>query len=287
MGIKNSLKLGALMFAGMASVASAQNIDSLRKAMMVDLPPTTQIAAGASRGAPASSAGSPSAYGANWGDGFAGAGWQSRMRYVKNKPFRDRQDGSVVVGFGLGNSRDHLGVEVSVTSFSTLRSGFGNHSAISLKAHRALPKNIGAAIGWENALRTDGTDGGKSIYGVLTTVLQTRERRGDPFSSVTLSGGVGGGRFQSEQAIRDGKNGVNAFGSIGVRVLSPVSFIADWAGQDLALAVSFVPFAQIPLVITPSLNDVTGSAGDGVRFTIGAGTGFRFAKIRDILAPNR
>jgi hypothetical protein len=271
----------------MSAAGSAQNLDSLRKSFLVKLPSTIEVAASASRGAPGSSSGSPTAYGANWGDGFVGGGYQDRMRYTKNKRRGDQIDGSVVVGFGLGNSRDHLGLEAAITSFSTFRSGLGQHAAVSLKVHRVLPKNIGFAVGWENAIRTDGTDGGNSIYGVFSSVLKLREKAGDPFSSVTISGGAGGGRFQSEQATIDGKNGVNGFGSIGVRVLSGASVIADWSGQDLALALSIVPFVRMPLVITPGFSDVTGSAGDGARFTVGAGLGFRFAKIRDILAPNR
>jgi hypothetical protein len=265
----------------------AQNLDSLRKAYLLPLPPTIEVAASASRGAPGSSSGSPTGYGANWGDGFVGGGYQNRTRYSLNKPWRGRMDGSVVAGFGLGNARDLIGFEAAVTSFSTFRSGLGKHSAISFKFHRVLPRNVGVAVGWENALRTDGTDGGKSIYGVATSVIKTREMAGDPFSSVTISAGLGGGRFQRESDIGAGRNGVNPFASLGVRVLDPVSVIADWTGQDLTLAVSVVPIAEIPLVITPGFADVTHSAGDGPRFTIGMGLGFRFAQIRDILAPNR
>ena len=279
--------LTAVLLATVPTSSAAQNIDSLRKAFLVKLPSTIEVAASASRGAPGSSSGSPTAYGANWGDGFLGGGYQDRMRYTKGKRRGDQIDGSVVAGFGLGNSRDLLGLEAAITSFSTFRSGLGKHAAISLKIHRVLPKNIGFAVGWENAIRTDGTDGGNSIYGVLSSVLKTRERAGDPFSSVTISGGVGGGRFQPEQATIDGKNGVNGFGSVGVRVLSGASAIADWSGQDLTLALSIVPLVRLPLVITPGIADVTGSAGDGARFILGVGLGFRFAKIRDILAPNR
>jgi hypothetical protein len=270
-----------------ASAASAQNVDSIRKSFVIQLPRTIEIAATASRSAPGSSSGSPTAYGANWGDGFIGGGYQDRMRYTKGQPRSKQVDGSVVAGFGLGNSRDAIGIEAAITSFSTFRSGFGHHSGISFKAHRALPGNFGVAVGWENALRTDGTDGGNSIYGVVSSVIKTREKSGDPFSNVTLSAGLGGGRFQTEAATRKGRNGVNGFGSVGIRVLDPVSVIADWSGQNLSLAMSLVPFVRIPLVITPGYADITHSAGDGARFVLGIGMGFRFSKILDVLAPNQ
>ena len=270
-----------------AETLPAQNVDSLRKSFLIALPPTIEIAAGASRSSPGSSSGSPTAYGANWGDGFVGGGYQDRMRYTKGKRRGDQIDGSVVAGLGLGNSRDALGLEVAFTSFSTFRSQFAKHGAVSFKIHRALPKNWGIAAGWENAIRTDGTDGGNSVYGVISSVIKTREHAGDPFSSITISGGVGGGRFQTEAASRAGKNGVNGFGSIGIRILEPASVIADWSGQNLTLALSIVPFVRIPLVITPGVADVTSTAGDGARLIVGAGLGFRFARIRDLLAPNR
>lgn len=262
--------------------AMAQNLDSLRRAYLLPLPPTIEIAATASRAAPGSSSGSPTGFGANWGDGFAGAGYQQRARYVAGVP-----DGSVVAGFGLGNARDLIGFEVAMTSFSTVRSGLGKHSAVSFKVHRVFLGNVGVAVGWEDALRTDGTDGGSSLYGVATSVLKTREQAGDPFSSVTISAGLGGGRFQRERAIAEGRHAVNGFASVGVRMFEPMSAIADWTGQDLTLALSVVPLASVPLIVTPGFADVTRSAGDGARFTLGVGLGFRFAQIRDLLAPNR
>jgi hypothetical protein len=36
--------------------------------------------------------------------------------------------------------------------------------------------------------------------------------------------------------------------------------------------------SRIPLFITPSFADVTGSAGDGARFVLGVGMAFNFAK---------
>jgi len=59
--------------------------------------------------------------------------------------------------------------------------------------------------------------------------------------------------------------------SVGVRVLSPLSLIADWTGQDLMLGASIVPFVRLPLFIAPAFADVTGSAGDGARFVLGVG----------------
>jgi hypothetical protein len=269
-----SLVLLAALFVADGSLG-AQNVDSLRNSYLLPVPSTAIRAAevaSRTRETPGSSAQSPTAYGADWGDGYLGAGYEARIRYTKSKP-----DGAVFAGFGLGNSDDNIGFEGDITSFSTVRSGFGNHSSFSFKLHRNLPGNFAVAAGWEDAIRTKGLDGGTSMYGVVSSA----------YKRVTVSGGVGGGRFRTERNIDNDIHRVNAFGSVGVRVAEPVSLIADWAGQDLALAASIVPFARLPLFILPGVADVTGSAGDGARFILGVGLGFRFAQVRNMVFPNR
>jgi hypothetical protein len=276
---KSSVFLIALL-AG-ASSLGAQNVDSLKNIYLLPVPPTVIRAAAAaasrSRETPGSSAQSPTAYGADFGDGYIGAGFQGRMRYVGDAPLSKRMDGAVFAGFGLGNSDDNVGFEGDITSFSTIRSGFGHHSTFSFKFHRNLPRNFAVAAGWEDAIRTKGLDGGTSLYGVVSTA----------YKRVTVSAGLGGGRFRTESNIDNGIHRVNAFGSVGVHVAEPVSLIADWAGQDLALAASIVPFAGLPLFVLPGVVDVTGSAGDGARFILGVGLGFRFAQVRSMVFPNR
>jgi len=279
-GILTALAAAALVLA--AAPAQAQEpADTLRDRYMLQMPATVPLALTAPRTPPGSSAGSPTAFGANWGQGFAGAGFQGRARYV------DAVDGTAAVGFGLGNARDAVGLEVAITTFSTFRSGFFNHGGLSLKAHRVFPNNVGIAVGWENALdigrdarrRGDGTP---SLYAVASQVVELNGAE-NPFSMLTGSLGIGGGRFQSERAVLEEESGVGIFASIGVRVMEPVSVIADWTGQDLALAASISPFRTVPIVITPALVDITGAAGDGARFTLGIGAGFQFADIRDAL----
>jgi hypothetical protein len=267
--LKSSVLLVALLVA--AGGLGAQNLDSLRNSYRLPLPRIVQVARSAYRESPGSSAQSPTAYGADWGEAYIGAGFQERIRYSELK------DGAVFAAFGLGNSDKNIGFEGDITSFSTVRSGFFNHSSFSFKLHRNLPRNFAIAAGWEDAIRTKGLDGGTSIYGVVSSA----------YKRVTISGGLGGGRFRTESNIDNGIHRVNAFGSVGVRVADPVSLIADWAGQDLALAASIVPFVRLPLYIMPGFADVTGSAGDGARFILGVGLGFRFAQVRDVLFPNR
>ncbi len=238
----------------------------------LDEPPTTAFILGeevGDKGVPGSSITSPSGFGAQWGDVFASASYQERTR------FGNLDDGSVSVGFGLGDARKYAGLEVSLASVSTFRRGFYENGALSLKLHRLLTNDIAIAGGIENLATWGDTDGGTSGYGVISKYFQLNSPD-KPFSSVVANIGVGGGRFRSESDVINRKDTVNVFGSLGVRVFRPISFIADWSGQDLGLGVSIAPFRNIPLTINPSVVDVTNNAGDGARFTIGVGYGLKF-----------
>lgn len=272
---------GALLLT--ATPARAQNLDSLRAAYRIELPPTIYVAASPLRSAPGSSASSPSAYGANWGDGFIGVGGQARTRYTESRV----PDGSAVAGLGLGNARDLIGLELAFTSLSTFRQGFLTNSAMSVKLHRALPRNFAIAIGLENIVVLGAGDADESFYGVISSVFPLRSEATDPLSTLTVSLGAGNGRFRSEDDVLEQNEGIGFFGSAGLRLLEPLSLIADWTGQDLVLALSLVPFVRVPLILTPGIADVTGTAGDGARFVMGAGMGFQFAGLRHIFSGRR
>ncbi|NEP55132.1 MAG: hypothetical protein F6K65_42650, partial [Moorea sp. SIO3C2] len=216
---------------------------------------------------PGSAIGVPSAFGASWRNVFAGLTFQERTR------FSDRSDGAMTVGFGLGDAEKAVGLEVAVAIVDLLGEGAFEDGSISLKLHRQLGDGWAIAAGIENFATFGSTDGGSSGYGVVTKVTELREPD-QPFNTLTTSLGIGGGRFRPEGRLDE--EAVNVFGSVAVRVAEPVSLIADWSGQDLNLGVSFVPFKTFPLVVTPAAADVTGSAGDGVRFTLGLGVGYSF-----------
>jgi len=221
-----------------------------------------------------SSAGSPTAYGASQGQAFVAASFQARTRFSK------RSDGGISAGVGLGNPRKLVGLETTFAVTNLLGDGAGT-SSLSFKVHRIFPENVAAAVGVENAIQVgNARDTGLSVYGVVSKSLQLRDSVTKPFSSLTASVGVGSGRFRRLKEIggRDvfSESTVGVFGSLGLQVAEPVTAIADWTGQDLTLGASFIPFRTIPLVVTPAVADITGSAGDGARFVLGIGYAFNF-----------
>jgi hypothetical protein len=90
---------------------------------------------------------------------------------------------------------------------------------------------------------------------------------------------VGNGRFRREEDVVAGRETVNVFGAVALRVAEPVSLTADWTGQDLYAAVSVRPVRRVPLVATVGVADITGSAGDGARLIVSVGYGLRIPRI--------
>jgi len=223
------------------------------------------------RGQPVSTINTPTAYGQQLGDVYGGFGYQDRIRYA------DWRDGVASVGLGLGDPVRYVGVDVAVHLLDTY-TDFAEDRSLSLKLHRRLPYRSAVAVGHENLWHTDGTDGGSSRYVVVSKVVLLRDRPTAALGSVVVNAGLGTDRFLSEARFVRRENGLNAFGSVAVRVLSPVNAVANWTGQDLALGLSIAPVRTWPLVVTPAVVDVTGRAGDGARFAVGAGLNYRFRR---------
>ncbi|MDJ1170034.1 hypothetical protein PMG71_11405 [Roseofilum sp. BLCC_M154] len=211
----------------------------------------------------------PSAYGQQWGKVGVALGMQSRTRYTHHA------DAGLGIGIGLGNPQTGVGVDVGV-SIVDLIGDTGQDGSVSVKIHRQLPQNWAIAVGVHNAIQWGNTDGGSSVYGVVSKRFDLRENISDPFSRVYVSAGVGGGQFRSEDNIMGQQDGIEVFGGVAVRVIPSVNAIVEWTGQDLTLGTSIVPYSKIPLVITPAVTDLTGSAGDGSRFILGIGYVFSF-----------
>ncbi|MDF5718636.1 MAG: S-layer homology domain-containing protein [Rhizonema sp. NSF051] len=245
-------------------------VEDLRRSFRIPpISPTDLTVVGGIVGVPGSSVASPTAFGAEFGDVFVGGTYQSRAR------FTNRDDGALEFGFGLGERRI-VGLEVAVSSFSTFREGLFTNAGVSLKLHHLFPHNFGIAAGVENIGTFGSPDGGSSVYGVASKIFLLKDDISKPFSALTVSLGVGGGRFRSEYDVQRRIGSTNVFGSVGLRVVEPISVIADWTGQDLTLGTSIAPFRNFPLVITPAVADVTGNAGDGARFILGVGFGYSF-----------
>ncbi len=244
-----------------------EQIAALRKQRLLPLAAVAKIEPRTLGGS--SSIGTPTAFGADRFQAYIGGSYQNRTR------FSNKDDGGIAFGIGLGDARKLIGLEVTFASYSTFREGFFTNSGLSFKAHRLITNDLAIAVGVDNLVTFGSPDGGSDVYGVVSKVFPFK--KGDYRRSVTASIGVGGGRFRSLSDInRRGDDSVNVFGSVGVRVAEPLSLIGEWTGQNLNLGASIQPFHNIPLIITPAVADITDNAGDGARFVLGVGYGFKF-----------
>ncbi|WP_353930859.1 hypothetical protein WJM97_21750 [Okeanomitos corallinicola TIOX110] len=214
-------------------------------------------------GAPASSAGTPTAYGASWRQAFIGGGLYF--------PFDGDVDGSFSVGFGLGDAVKAAGLEVSVNILSVggQEPNFGDFAesgTVGLKLHRYLTSNTAVAVGWSNAIKWGEADNNlETIYGVVTQRLD----------KLTVSLGLGSGSYRSKGARAAQENDPNFFGSVGYRFIPQASFISSWTGRALNVGASFAPFENTPIVINTIFTDVTDNM-DESGFSLTAGYSINF-----------
>ncbi len=220
----------------------------------------------------------PVAFGAQWKDLFVVAGLQSRTRFDTDV------DGGVGFGAGFGDPFKYVGLEVVVNSFTGIRNTPFSSGGFSFKIHRRLPHLTAIAVGVENAIKFGNTDSPRSVYGVVSKIFPLREDPTKPLSFLTLSVGVGSGRFGSITnlvtpptitKVTDTES-INVFGSAALQVIQQVAFITNWNGQDLDLGFAIAPIRNVPFIIIPAVADVTGNAGSPPRFLFTVGYGFSF-----------
>ncbi|WP_375327969.1 hypothetical protein [Microcystis sp. BLCC-F210] len=246
-------------------------LQRLRQEFLIEEPQTLSAKLAEFVVTPSGSISTPSAFGATFGQIFGGFGFQSRTR------FTNQADGGFALGGGLGDPQKIVGLDVTLAILSLFGDNAGRGS-FSFKIHRSLPEGFAVALGFENAINWGGTDGSSSIYGVVSKFFQLTETTKEPFSQLTLSLGVGGGRFRSEGAIEDGVNSLGVFASAGLRIVEPVSAIVEWSGQDLNAGISLIPFPKVPLTVNLAGADLTGNAGDGARFVMSIGYNYFFPR---------
>lgn len=222
---------------------------------------------------PAGSITTPTAFGTELGQAFVGVGLQAETRYT------DEADAAAVLGFGLG-SRRRLALEVALTSYSTIsdRGGtFGEVGSMSFRVHRLLAQDLSVAAGWENPISWGDSDAGESRYFVVSRIFRVGLDSDEPLSATVMSMGFGDGRFRTEEQVLEGRERINFFMSMGIRMREHASAIIDWTGQDLNLAVSTMPLGRrIPIIVTPGVADVWGYAGDGARGILAIGYNFTY-----------
>jgi hypothetical protein len=195
-------------------------------------------------------------------------------------PYTDSADGAAILGFGFGDPKKDIGIQVAVVSLDI--SEWKEYSAY-VQVHKNLGNGNAIAVGVENVMLTNGGDAGKSFYAVYSQGLQA-----DPFvdketgnSKLHFSIGFGSGRFGDKSpadiASGKGEHGTYVFGNVAYEVADAFNIIADWNGLNLNAGISktFWLTKKVPLAFTVGAADLTHNSGDGVRLIAAVGTAFR------------
>jgi hypothetical protein len=233
----------------------------------------------------------PSGFGADRGKIFAGLGVQ-RTRVNTN-------DGAAGLGIGIGNAQKGIGVQLSYTFVSISpekiflgRTRGANTSArkfgaggFNLKIHKQFPGGLSVAVGADSIINIGTTVGGTgsaidpnqqnefegTYYAAATKLFQLKPDATDSFSRLAVTVGAGIGRFQPTQTLLDRKKIITPFASVALKVSPAASVIAEWTGQDFGVGLSWVPFRNLPFVISPGIRDIFGPDATKPRFILGFG----------------
>lgn len=205
---------------------------------------------------PSISQASPNGFGAYWGDAFVSIAYQEKIRG------KDIEDGALSLTMGFGRS-DNIGFEFTVSSFSAIQEQFFNPMGVNLKIHSLFPNDYSFAVGVENLLLSNRKDGVLSRYAAISKLVALRDNVKAMFSQLDVTLGVGNGRF-----LEDSNNTINAFTNIGIHVFENLTLFVDWNGVDVNVGTTIIPFPNVPLVVTPTFQNVSEHQNDRSRFTI-------------------
>lgn len=208
--------------------------------------------------APGIAFGSPTGFGANWGQAYAGIGGQT----LSNA--EDDLDGSAVIGAGLGDSRRFLGLDAAVNIIS-LQEGLAKDGSWGFKVHHTFPFRAALAVGVDDTGGWGDAQGqNSSAYAAYTQVIDLAPD--SPKLPMSLAINVGAGRKRFAEPGDD----MSLFGSLALAVHRQGSVIVDYHRGDLSLGSSLVPFYRMPIVITLGLINVTEQYAD-MEFAGGVG----------------
>jgi len=217
--------------------------------------------------APALAVGTPTAYGAEFGDVFGGVAYQC---YV-GVGIPERNDGAAFLGVGLGDARKTVGIEITYAPYDLVEEPLSD-GGVSLKIHRHLYKGFAIAIGMEDMVRY-GDRLSRSAYVVASQTV--RISRG-PLTGASATVGVGDGRFNTMSRLSRGANEASLFGGLSVQLMDRLNVLGTWHGQDLNLGLSLVIPGPVPITLTPTWVNVLNKHVDGDRFALSMGTSYRF-----------
>jgi hypothetical protein len=250
--------------------ASSANLSELQEELRI--PPLIEETAGQRTYPPSLTFGIPSGFGPGWGDLYISASGATAGKA------RDGQtDGSISMGFGLGDPVDLVGLSFTYNMGSI--NNFGQTGTFDLSGSRIVYADsitsVGVAAGWSafaqysTGISSEGI-ASSSVWGTVTSYSYLQPN--DPINKMPLllSLGVGGGYYRQDPAS------TGVFGGVGLQLAPQLGVGLQWSGVGLNLGLSFVPVPTIPLTLTATGADLTDNSPGGTRFILSLSYGFNF-----------
>lgn len=258
--------MGALLT---ASAASAQDLTyrdlGLVEIQALSLESITKLPAGS----PAVAFGSPIGFGYNSRNIAVVIGGEE-----SNDDAPDDYDGSLGIGFGIGDSEQAIALE-TVVNIISLRSDFGDDGAVNMKVHGRVTPNTGVAVGIESIFPWgDAEQVSESGYAVVTHIFDVPMEKQGRVMPISINAGLGNNRFNDPD-----EDGLMVFGGVGVGLHPQFSVVVDWTGTTLNAGASWLPVKNVPFALTAgfiNLTDRLNPNDDGPRFAASAGYLFRW-----------
>lgn len=192
---------------------------------------------------------------------FASLGLTSRRDSLGD--FFDEADGSIVLGFGLGDASETVGVQVSA-SITSLTDSFGDSGSLSIKASRRInglevPTFVGLSFD-----RLAGWGDGKLIDESATfsvTMFPTAQIAGQTYP-LMITAGYG-------NAVLERLREPGAFVGAGIGITENFGASLAWTGESVTLGTAFKFDALENMRFSASLEDAFDQVG-GQRVTVSA-----------------
>ena len=177
--------------------------------------------------------------------------------------FPNDGNGTIVLGFGLGNVRDTVGVQVSA-NFTSLNEGFGNSGTLSFKLARQIngldiPSFVGLSLdrlaGWGDTAALDPS-------ATLALTLFPTVQIGGQSYPVMVTAGYG-------SDILDHHREPGAYVGAGIGITANFGASIAWTGESVTVGTAFKFDALDNVRFSASVEDVFDQVG-GQRLTLSA-----------------
>lgn len=225
---------------------------------------------------PPMSFGTPSGYGANASQAFVG------YSYSVDQNHSIRNDGSITMGAGFGDSINSVGLEVDVDLNGISNNGgenFGDAGTVGFKIHKVIPNSngLGIAAGWATAKDWGvAKDAEETIYVAGTKGFELLPNcEGSNTLPVEFTLGFGSGAYRKLDDFKTGDNHPSMFGSAGIQLIPELSFATSWTGNSLNAGFGITPF-YFPVSLSVGYTDVTDKTVTGRAYNFNIGYSFNY-----------